>query len=79
MTSVLLIIFIGFLVVENYRSERKLRNSALAQIKMDIEKRAMALSYFFSERKNDLKDLVESRSLSSFLKIRRSGCQCSMD
>ncbi len=55
----LLLGFIGFLVLINHRSQRKIQGFALTQLRQDAEKRAIALGYFFSERKYDLKNLAE--------------------
>jgi len=71
--SILLIGFIGLLVVANYLSERQLRRSALEQLRLDIEKRAVAISYFCSERKEDLKDLATSRAISAFFENKALG------
>ena len=71
--SIFLIGYIGFLVALNYISLRGLHESALEQLRQDTEKRAIALSYFCSERKNDLKDLAEGRMISAFFENRALG------
>jgi len=72
-TTFLLIVFVGFLVIQNYRSQRRGQQFALEQFRWDTEERAMALSYYFSERKNDLQNLAESPSLLSFFENRALG------
>ncbi|HID29056.1 MAG TPA: hypothetical protein EYP19_03525, partial [Desulfobacterales bacterium] len=72
-TGVLLIGYIAFLVVMNYLSQIRLQESALVQLSQDTEKRAEALSYFCSERKNDLKDLAGSRAISAFFENKALG------
>lgn len=71
--NVLLIGFIGWLVAANYLSERELRKSALEHLRLDMEKRTTAVSYFFSERENDLKDLAEGRAISAFFENKALG------
>lgn len=58
-------VFTATLLMANYFSRVEIQETALELIRQDTEKRAIALSYFFSERKNDLKDLSKSRGLIS--------------
>ncbi len=69
----LLVGLIGFLLCKNYVSMAKLRDSALNQLYYDAEKLGIAVSYFYSERKDDLKDLAESRELSVFFENKALG------
>ncbi len=71
--SVVLVGFIASLVVKNYLSQLELQGYALEQLKQDIEKRATAVSYFYSERRNDLKNLAESREISIFFENKALG------
>lgn len=57
---------IVFLLRANYISLTKLNASALRQLIWDAERLAISTSYFFSERKDDLKEIVESREISMF-------------
>jgi PAS domain S-box-containing protein len=66
LASVLLIGFIGFLLASNYSSQKKIREAALKQLHLDINNRAAAVSYFFSERRNDLTELTGNRAISAF-------------
>jgi len=50
----LLALYIGFLLVSNYRSHKALREFAINRCHLDLEKRAATLGYYFSERKYDL-------------------------
>ena len=59
----LLVSFIGFLVISNFRSQIALRESALNRFRLDLEKRSASLGYFFSERKYDLNALALSREI----------------
>ena len=71
--SFVLVGFIGFLVLKNYHSRVELQQYALEEIRYDLEKRGTAVSYFYSERRNDLKDLAESRELSIFFENKALG------
>ena len=62
----LLVSFIGFLVISNFRSQIALRESALNRFRLDLEKRSASLGYFFSERKYDLNDLALSREINTY-------------
>lgn len=62
----ILVIYIGFLMVSNYRNQIALRESTLKRFRLDLEKRAESLGYFFSERKYDLRSLAASREISAY-------------
>ncbi len=62
----LLITFIGFLVTSNYRSQRALQEAGLTRFRLDLEKRAVSLGYFFSERKHDLHSMASSREIDAY-------------
>ena len=62
----LLVTYIGFLVVSNYQSHVALREAALNRFRLDLEKRAASLGYFFSERKYDLNALVLSIEINTY-------------
>jgi signal transduction histidine kinase len=67
MTACLLLVcFIGFLVISNFRSQIALRESALNRFRLDLEKRSASLGYFFSERKYDLNTLALSREINTY-------------
>lgn len=71
--GVLLIGYISFLVGMNYVSQVRLQKSAMERFRADIEKRATAIGYFFTERGNDLKDLATSRAVSAFFENKALG------
>src|SRR3989304_1849382 len=71
--SLVLVGFIGFLVVENYLSQLELQGYTLEQLRQDTEKRATAVTYFSSERKNDLRNLALSRETSIFFENKALG------
>lgn len=68
-----LIGFIGILVFFNYRAQVSLEKAEKERIKSNIKNRVIALSYFFTERKNDLNELCASRSISSFFENKALG------
>ena len=72
-SGVLLIGYIIFLVGMNYVSQLHLQESELHEFRQDMEKRATAIGYFFSERKNDLKHLAQARDISSFFENKALG------
>lgn len=71
--SFLLVTYMGFLIVANYLSQLEIQNASLEKLRQNADKRAMALSYFYSERKNDLRALCASREISVFFENRDLG------
>jgi two-component system, cell cycle sensor histidine kinase and response regulator CckA len=68
-----LVVYMGFLIVANYLSQVELQKGVLEQLRQDTEKRAIALTYFFSERRNDLKELTRSRAISAYFENKALG------
>jgi signal transduction histidine kinase len=68
-----LVVAMGYLVVVQVRAQVALQQSALNQATFDSERRATALSYFFSEQKDFLRDLSESRALHAYFENRALG------
>ena len=64
--GVVLIGFVGFLVVSQYRARLALEKSQLRQRSHEVGNRATAIGYFLSERDDDLHYLSESRELSIY-------------
>jgi PAS domain S-box-containing protein len=56
-----LLLFTGYLVLSNYRSQVQLRDTAVERFERGTSQRAAALSHFFNERLDDLNNLAESR------------------
>jgi len=71
--GVFVIGYICLLVGANYLSQVELQESALEQLRQDMEKRATAVNYFCSERKNDLKNLIKNRAISGFFENKALG------
>jgi|WetSurMetagenome_2_1015567.scaffolds.fasta_scaffold07241_2 PAS domain S-box-containing protein len=64
---------IAFLIGQIYQSQLEMQKFAVANLRQDLENRAAALSYLFLERKNDLKDLSESKVISIFFENKALG------
>ncbi len=62
----IILIYMGFLVVSNYKNQLSLHKSYIKAFKLDMEKRADAIRYFFWERKYDLRYLAASREINSY-------------
>jgi len=65
-----LVAYVIFLQVSNYCSQVQLQEFALERLRQDTEKRAVALSYFYAERENDLANLAKSRTLSVYFETK---------
>lgn len=63
----------SLLLVKVYRAQTELRQSVLKNFKQDLEKHAAELSYFYSERRNDLKNLPAKREISIFCENKTLG------
>jgi PAS domain S-box-containing protein len=64
---------IAFLIGKIYQSQVELQKFSMSNLRQDLENRAAALSYLFLERKNDLKDLTESKVISIFFENKALG------
>ena len=64
--GLVLVAAIGYQAVLQVRAQVAIQETALNQAALDSERRATALSYFFSEQKDFLKDLAESRALHAY-------------
>jgi PAS domain S-box-containing protein len=56
-----LLVFTGYLVLSNYRSQVQLRDSAVERFERNTSQRTAALSHFFIGCLDDLNDLADSR------------------
>ena len=68
-----LVAYLLLLLGTSYVSQQNLRQASDNALIFNIEKRASALSYFHSERKNDIKTLAADRALSVFFSNRALG------
>ena len=65
--------YIAFLLIANYHSQIELQKSGSEQMRLDTEKHADAIGYFFSEQKDHLKNLAEKREISAFYENKALG------
>jgi len=65
--------YIIFLIGANYVSQLRLQQSTIESLRQDLENRATAVSYFFTERDNDLLDLGQHRDISAFFENKALG------
>ena len=65
--------YVGFLLVSNYFAQVDLQNNLLRQLSLENERRALSLSYFFSDRKDDLINLALSREISVYFENKALG------
>ena len=70
---VALVVYLSFLLLSNFNALRDLQKRTLEQLQQETTKRATALSYYFAERKNDLKSLSESKVLSAYFENQALG------
>ena len=71
--SVVLTLYVGFLLAANYWSATNLRQTMEAQRRLESGRRVAALQYFLSERRDDLANLALSREVSAFFENRALG------
>ncbi len=71
--SVVLTLYVGFLLVANYWSATNLRQTMEEQRRLESGRRVAALQYFFSERRDDLVNLALSREVAGFFENRALG------
>jgi PAS domain S-box-containing protein len=71
--GITLVSYIGYLVLAQYRTQLVLQEAALKQLASDSARRATAVSYFFSERKDDLRQLEQSREFSAYFENKALG------
>ncbi len=69
----MLVGYIAFLLLSNYHSQIGLQKSGAEQMRLDTEKHADAIGYFFSEQKDHLKNLAERREISAFYENKALG------
>ena len=72
-SCLLLVLFLCVLILSNYSNQKALHSSAIEQFRLDTEKRAAALGYFFSERKFDLRSLASSLEIATYFNNKALG------
>jgi PAS domain S-box-containing protein len=68
-----ILIFTAFLLLSNYQSQLKLRDTAVERFKHNTEQRANVLGHFFSDVLDDLQDLTDSRAVSVYFENQALG------
>jgi len=71
--SVLLLLYVCFILVSNYKSQMALQQTILKQFSVENERLANTLSSFFNNRKEDLINLAASRQIDVFFENKALG------
>ena len=69
----LLVAYLGLLLVTTYLAQQDLQVATANERRLELEKRAAALSYFYSERRSDIARLASDRALTVFFSNRALG------
>ena len=72
-TLLIFVCYAGAVFWSNYNSMQQLQNDALLRFQLETEKHAAAISYYFTERQNDIFELAESEPVVNFFKNRDLG------
>ena len=72
-TFLLFITYAGAVFWSNYDSLQKLQDDSLLQFQLETEKQSAAISYYFSERRNDIYELAGSEPVVNFFGNRDLG------
>ena len=68
-----LLAYVSFLLTTNYLSQKNLQQTLLEQFRLENESHATEISHFFSERREDLRNLASSREVAVFFENRALG------
>lgn len=66
LSGLILLLYSGVLITNNYRAQIELRKATMEQMRQVLEKQALSMGYFFSERKSDLRNLAQKRMVSAY-------------
>ncbi len=69
----IMVAFLSFLLILNYRSQVNLRKTALAHLVYEIEIQALNLGHYYSERLTDLETIAVSEEINRFCENKASG------
>ena len=72
-TFLLFIAYAGAVFWSNFLSLQRVQQDALVQFRLEAEKQASAISYFFSERRIEVAELAESEPVLNFFRNRDLG------
>jgi len=67
------VMYIIFLLVYNYQDNAALQESSIKRYKLDVEKQAATLGYFFLERKYDIRAMADSLEIGTYFVNRAMG------
>lgn len=73
LTGITVVVCLAILLVKVYWGQSALQESILNNFRQGLEKHAAALSYFYSERKNDLNNLPTKREISIYFENKALG------
>jgi PAS domain S-box-containing protein len=59
-------VLISILLLANYLTQRSLQQANIFRFQQELKERAITISYFFSERKCDIRELAVSKSVTGF-------------
>ena len=68
LTFLLFVVYAGIVFWSNYVSLQRLKENAVVQFRLETEKQASAISYYFSERRGDVAELAESEVVLAFFR-----------
>jgi len=64
--GIILLVYSAALIGNNFQTQIEVRKATVAQMKQVLESEALAIGYFFSERKSDLRNLSQRRMLAAY-------------
>ena len=72
-TFAIFVVYTAGMLASYYGAQRKLERDVLTEVRLETEKQAVAISYFFAERRNDLLNLAASTEVGNFFTNRDLG------
>ncbi|HZD54835.1 MAG TPA: PAS domain S-box protein, partial [Candidatus Aquicultoraceae bacterium] len=73
LAGIAVVVYVIFLLLSNYKSERNLQRNLLVQFEQETKIRAKALEYFLSSATENINNLVTSREVFTFFENRDLG------
>ena len=65
--------FIGFLLVSNYTSLQKLRDSSLKQYQYELEQRSLDVSHLLSDQNHNIQELSTNKQIQRYFENKALG------
>lgn len=72
-TAAALTLFVLVLLWLHYITGRQLEQASYEELRLGLEKRAAALGYFFSERRNDMRSIKKNRAVAAYFENKALG------